>query len=236
MGYRYVIIPDLLNEPSISQQENILYKDFNFESLSTYTVQSLGLTEIGSVSNYHVFSLPMTSSLVKVKSDYNQYYLPSNQIVLKDEHVFGEHGLVLPVTESIAVPLVPPAQLADADSHFVAVDGLQVHYKLAGNWPGTQLNVGDAQRNADAPVFLLLHGFGASVFTWRSVMREFAADGPVVAYDRTAFGLTERPLTWTGDNPYGTAAQVSQARHQHPINDALASANHDFNRQNHQLS
>ena len=96
---------------------------------------------------------------------------------------------------------VPPAQLADADSKFIAIDGLHVHYTV----------VAGTQPSGDAPTFVLLHGFGASVFTWRSVMNEFAAVGPTIAYDRTAFGLTERPLQWSGDNPYGTAAQVSQA-------------------------
>jgi pimeloyl-ACP methyl ester carboxylesterase len=30
----------------------------------------------------------------------------------------------------------------------------------------------------------------------------------VIAYDRTGFGLTERPVTWQGQNPYGAEAQV----------------------------
>jgi len=34
--------------------------------------------------------------------------------------------------------------------------------------------------------------------------------GTVLAYDRPAFGLTARPLTWSGENPYAPAAQVSQ--------------------------
>jgi pimeloyl-ACP methyl ester carboxylesterase len=32
--------------------------------------------------------------------------------------------------------------------------------------------------------------------------------GTVIAYDRPAFGLTERPLSWTGINPYGPEANV----------------------------
>lgn len=91
--------------------------------------------------------------------------------------------------------VVPPRDLADADSRFVEVDGLSVHYKEAGE---------------AAPNFLLLHGFGASTFTWREVMDDFAAHGRTVAYDRTAFGLTERPVEWQGDNPYAVLAQVRQ--------------------------
>jgi pimeloyl-ACP methyl ester carboxylesterase len=32
--------------------------------------------------------------------------------------------------------------------------------------------------------------------------------GSVIAYDRPAFGLTERPLHWEGQNPYGPETQV----------------------------
>jgi pimeloyl-ACP methyl ester carboxylesterase len=98
---------------------------------------------------------------------------------------------------------VPPAQLADPDSRFVEVNGLTVHYKIVGD--------GD-------PTLMLLHGFAASVFSWREVMRplaEMEEVGTVVAFDRPAFGLTERPLPtpgekeWGGENPYTPAAQVA---------------------------
>jgi pimeloyl-ACP methyl ester carboxylesterase len=88
---------------------------------------------------------------------------------------------------------VPPQELADPDSRFLAVNGLKVHYKMAGR---------------GEPVFVLLHGFGASVFSWRKVMPELAASGTAVAYDRPAFGLTERPLRWQGPNPYALETQV----------------------------
>lgn len=91
---------------------------------------------------------------------------------------------------------VPPATLADPDSRFIEVEHVHVHYKDAGT---------------GAPVFVLLHGFGASVFTWRNVMTPFAELGRTVAYDRPAFGLTERPLEWSGANPYGDAAQTDIA-------------------------
>lgn len=91
---------------------------------------------------------------------------------------------------------VPASELADADSRFVDVEGISVHYKEAGS---------------GAPAFLLLHGFGASTFTWREVMDDFSALGRTVAYDRTAFGLTGRPLDVKSHNPYGVQAQVSQA-------------------------
>jgi len=91
---------------------------------------------------------------------------------------------------------VDPTELADSDSRFVDVDGLRVHYKDAGTGPND---------------FVLLHGFGASVFTWREVFAPLSQLGYVVAYDRPAFGLTERPLQWTGTDPYGDAAQTQLA-------------------------
>jgi len=90
---------------------------------------------------------------------------------------------------------LPAQQLADADSQFIEANGLSVHYKRAGQ---------------GEPVFILLHGFGASVFSWREVLAPLARYGTVIAFDRPAFGLTERPLPgeWEGANPYGTDAQV----------------------------
>jgi pimeloyl-ACP methyl ester carboxylesterase len=89
---------------------------------------------------------------------------------------------------------VPPEQLADPDSRFIAVDGLKVHYKMAGQ---------------DQPVLVLLHGLWASTWSWREVMAPLAQLGTVIAFDRPAFGLTERPLPgqWQGENPYSAAAQ-----------------------------
>lgn len=88
----------------------------------------------------------------------------------------------------------PPQELADPDSQFIDIGDLSVHYKTLGQ---------------GEPVFILLHGFGASTFTWREVMAPLAAYGKIIAYDRPAFGLTERPLDWQGENPYGPEGQVS---------------------------
>ncbi|MBP7963673.1 MAG: alpha/beta hydrolase [Caldilineaceae bacterium] len=94
---------------------------------------------------------------------------------------------------------VPAADLADPDSRFVAVNGLTVHYKEVGQ---------------GEPTLILLHGFGASLFTWHEVMDPLAQMGHrVIAFDRPAFGLTERPVEWnpadwTGGSPYSPDAQV----------------------------
>jgi pimeloyl-ACP methyl ester carboxylesterase len=88
---------------------------------------------------------------------------------------------------------VPPRQLADPDSRFIELLDVEVHYKIAG---------------AGEPVFILLHGFGSSEFSWQVIFDEIASFGTVIAYDRPAFGLTERPLAWEGHNPYGPDFQV----------------------------
>lgn len=88
---------------------------------------------------------------------------------------------------------VPPEELADPDSRFVEVNGLRVHYKIAGS---------------GRPAFLLLHGFGASTFSWRAVLEPMGKWGTVVAFDRPGFGLTERPTRWEGPSPYRLEAQA----------------------------
>jgi len=100
----------------------------------------------------------------------------------------------------IPVPLlegtVSEQELADPDSKFIEVNGLSVHYKEMGQ---------------GQPAFILLHGFGASAFSWREVMGPFSELGRVIAYDRPAFGLTSRPMPgeWTGENPYSPEAQAA---------------------------
>jgi pimeloyl-ACP methyl ester carboxylesterase len=87
---------------------------------------------------------------------------------------------------------VPPEQLADPDSRFIEVNGITVHYKMAGS---------------GRPALVLLHGFAASTFSWREVIGPMSEWGTVVAFDRPGFGLTERPLQWTGRSPYSPEAQ-----------------------------
>jgi pimeloyl-ACP methyl ester carboxylesterase len=88
---------------------------------------------------------------------------------------------------------VPAETLADEDSKFIEVNGLNAHYKIYGQ---------------GEPTFILLHGFGASLFSWREVTEPLSKLGTVVAYDRPAFGLTERPLEWEGESPYSQNSQV----------------------------
>lgn len=88
---------------------------------------------------------------------------------------------------------VPPEELASADDRFAEVGGIRVRYRDSGS--------GD-------PTFLLLHGFGSHADSWGPVIADLAAAGRVVAFDRVGFGLTERPMEWSGAHPYGGPAQV----------------------------
>ena len=107
--------------------------------------------------------------------------------------------LVILLIGPFLVP-VPPLEntvsaesLADEDSKFIEVNGVSVHYKTYGE---------------GEPTFILLHGFGASLFSWREVVEPIAEYGTVIAYDRPAFGLTERPMEWEGESPYSQDSQV----------------------------
>jgi pimeloyl-ACP methyl ester carboxylesterase len=112
--------------------------------------------------------------------------------------------LLLVLAGPFFIPVPPlentfsPEELADPDSHFIEVNGLNIHYKTRG---------------AGEPVFLLFHGFSANVCTWQQVMTPLARMGTVVAYDRIASGLTQRvlPEDWKDENPYAPSQQVAQA-------------------------
>jgi len=87
----------------------------------------------------------------------------------------------------------PPKALADDDSQFVEINGMDIHFKKMGQ---------------GAPVFLLLHGFVASLYSWHAVIDQISQLGTVIAFDRPGFGLSEHPITWQGQNPYSSEAQV----------------------------
>jgi pimeloyl-ACP methyl ester carboxylesterase len=66
------------------------------------------------------------------------------------------------------------------NSHFVKVDGVRIHFQEFGN-------VGD-------PPLLLIHGYTASTYVWRSVAPMLAAAGlHVIAVDLVGFGFSEKP-------------------------------------------
>jgi pimeloyl-ACP methyl ester carboxylesterase len=84
-------------------------------------------------------------------------------------------------------------EVAGAEATFAELGGVSVHYEEIAY-------SGDCKCNA--PLIVLMHGFGASNFSWRDVKQPLSKFGTVVAYDRPAFGFTERPTSWDGVNPY----------------------------------
>jgi pimeloyl-ACP methyl ester carboxylesterase len=117
-------------------------------------------------------------------------------------------GLLIVLGISLVVVLVGPFlvpfpaldgraanEFADADSRFVDINGVTIHYKQYGR---------------GEPTLILLHGTLATAFTWREVVEPLARAGTVIAYDRPAFGLSSRPMPgeWTGTSPYGHEAQA----------------------------
>jgi pimeloyl-ACP methyl ester carboxylesterase len=106
-------------------------------------------------------------------------------------------GIIIPLIWPIPslTGIQPIDQLMDADSLFIDLDGIRVHYKQYGN---------------HEPYIILLHGFGASTFSWREVMEPLSHYGTVIAYDRPGFGLSDRPwkMDWNGMNPYGVEGEV----------------------------
>jgi pimeloyl-ACP methyl ester carboxylesterase len=90
-------------------------------------------------------------------------------------------------------------EAAGADAQFVDVNGIDVHVEIE---PYT------GESSGEHPVIILLHGFGASTFSWRDVIEPLSRDGEVIAYDRPGFGFTERPTQWEGSNPYGVPGNV----------------------------
>ena len=91
----------------------------------------------------------------------------------------------------------PTSELADPDSKFVTIHNINTHYKIAGKGDNT---------------LMLLHGFGASTFTWHKVINPLSEKYTVIAYDRTGFGFTSRPMPgeWKGESPYSQESQADQ--------------------------
>lgn len=103
--------------------------------------------------------------------------------------------LMVPVSSSGSVT---HTEAAGPNGMFFKWQGIDIHYKLT---PATVGCVGPGN------LVVLIHGFGASTFSWLPVEAKFSPCDYVIAYDRPAFGLTERPLSWNGLNPYSMQGQ-----------------------------
>lgn len=76
------------------------------------------------------------------------------------------------------IPLeVLKERYANADSRFVDIDGMPVHYRVEGN-------------PADTIPLLLLHGTGSSLHTWDGWVQEMKSERRIIRMDLPAFGLT----------------------------------------------
>ena len=90
-------------------------------------------------------------------------------------------------------------QAAGPSATFAKAQGLDVYTDF------TEFDCQSEDGCENPPVFILLHGFGANTFSYRFVSEPLSAYGDVVAYDRPGFGFTQRPTSWEGENPYGSA-------------------------------
>ncbi len=115
------------------------------------------------------------------------------KILLALALILGVGPFIIPIPDPKG--LVPPRDLAEPHSMFAEVGGLLVHYRLQGE---------------EGSPLVLLHGFGASLFSWRGAIPVLSINHTVMAFDRPGFGLTERPRRgeWGESNPYGPEAQA----------------------------
>ncbi|KAF5736482.1 hypothetical protein HS088_TW14G00625 [Tripterygium wilfordii] len=147
--------------------------------------------------------------------DYSEQLLDTNKKQQKSKSVAG-------VEQD---ELLDPAHLADPDSCFCEFQGLQIHHKVydpelqQDNSLSTETSHPTIEKKLGLPL-ILLHGFGASVFSWSRVMKPLAeaTGSKVLAFDRPAFGLTSRVEFFQSStatehgkptlNPYSTAFSV----------------------------
>lgn len=130
--------------------------------------------------------------------------------------------------------LKPVRQLAGDDAEYMTLGEYAIHYTSYGTEPlrdqqshrdteytglteQSHLNE-TAERKQEKPVLVLLHGFLSNFHTWDVVYPALDSSYPVIAYDRLAFGLSERPIPdedtgdfTAGSNPYTGEAVKERA-------------------------
>jgi len=108
---------------------------------------------------------------------------------------------------SHAIPVIaafagePPAEAGAATTRSYSVAAAGPHQ------PRVSLHVEEAGQR-DAPPIVLLHGLGASTYTWRRVMPRLAAHARVLAIDLRGHGRSDKPF----DRIYAPAAQAELVR------------------------
>jgi pimeloyl-ACP methyl ester carboxylesterase len=110
----------------------------------------------------------------------------------------------------LVVPFLIPVQttgdatykeVAGEGATFASAQGIEIYYEK------TDFVCQEGKDCSNPPVIFLLHGFGANTFSYREVVEPLSQLGDVIAYDRPGFGLSERPTSWEGENPYGSIGQ-----------------------------
>jgi pimeloyl-ACP methyl ester carboxylesterase len=109
---------------------------------------------------------------------------------------------------ALIVPFLIPVETSGTKTYQEAAGSGASFTKAQGIDVYTDVTEFDCQQDSECdkpPVFILLHGFGANTFSYRFVTEPLSAYGDVIAYDRPGFGFTQRPSSWEGENPYGSA-------------------------------
>jgi pimeloyl-ACP methyl ester carboxylesterase len=109
---------------------------------------------------------------------------------------------------ALIVPFLIPVETSGTKTYQEASGPGASFTKAQGIDVYTDVTEFDCQQESECdkqPVFILLHGFGANTFSYRFVTEPLSAFGDVIAYDRPGFGFTQRPSSWEGENPYGSA-------------------------------
>ena len=109
---------------------------------------------------------------------------------------------------ALIVPFLIPVETSGTKTYQEAAGSGASFAKALGVDVFTDVTEFDCLQDSDCenpPVFILLHGFGANTFSYRFVTEPLSAYGDVIAYDRPGFGFTQRPSSWEGENPYGSA-------------------------------
>ena len=109
---------------------------------------------------------------------------------------------------ALIVPFLIPVETSGTKTYQEAAGSGASFAKASGIDIYTDVTEFDCSQDSDCenpPVFFLLHGFGANTFSYRFLTEPLSAYGDVIAYDRPGFGFTQRPSSWEGENPYGSA-------------------------------
>jgi pimeloyl-ACP methyl ester carboxylesterase len=110
----------------------------------------------------------------------------------------------------LVVPFLIPVQTTGTATHkevagegatFATAQGIDIFFEK------TDFVCKEAKDCSNPPVIFLMHSFGANTFSYREIIEPLSQLGDVIAYDRPGFGLSERPTSWDGENPYGSIGQ-----------------------------